>query len=541
VKIPFQPQYESDLSNQSRRRRNGPGCLLPQQQRNCGFPAASRPAFSSPRQINGADWKHYLGPNFNKTTPEVISTNWATNPPRELWRKKIGTGWSGIVTAGEKVYTQEQRGEFEFCVARDAATGEELWSRQVGVAFYNGLTFYDMAIDGPRSTPTIDGDHVFVITTYLSVYCLEAATGAVIWTRDFREEGSKVLYYGNAASPLVVGDYVILNSNNESGSLTALRKSDGTTAWEVEKDELTHASPVLANIHGVPQVLFLSYDRLVSLAPETGRVLWSMPCSPSRSCTAASPSVMGDLAMVTSAYGSGTWVGRVRKTGEVFSVTQFARNQGPSFQAHFTTPVPVGGVFYTLPSSSHTVSSIACYDPEMKLNRWLQARVGTHRLAFGSMMATANALLVLSEPGELVVVDLNKSAYQEVTKFQATKAFCWTHPTVANVKIYLRSSSTNSEMVAFDVSPNATSLPQLRLTTSMSTTAGMVDVQVLNAAGAPLDPSLALQLDLISSTNPALALTAWATVTQQFTFTNGTLQMQLPAQEAQQWFITRQK
>ena len=183
--------------------------------------------------LRAADWPQYRGPNHDGSSPEALRTNWAAVPPKVVWRKSIAPAWSSITVSGGRAFTQANRRVSgvarEVCVALNADTGAELWATALDDADYpdagTGST------DGPRSTPTVEGDRVYVLTSYLKLFCLRADTGAVVWSRDFVAEfpGTEVIDWQSAASPLLVGDLVFLNSNVANRKLTAVRKTDGVT------------------------------------------------------------------------------------------------------------------------------------------------------------------------------------------------------------------------------------------------------------------------------------------------------------------------
>ena len=159
--------------------------------------------------LTAADWPHYRGPEGDGSSPEPIRTDWDARSPRVVWKRAIDPAWSSVTVSGGKVFTQVNRRvggqRRERCVALDSTSGAELWSADLDAAFYpDGGTG---STDGPRSTPTVEGDRVYVLTSYLKLYCLRADTGAVVWSRDFLAEfpGTSVILWQNAASPLVVG------------------------------------------------------------------------------------------------------------------------------------------------------------------------------------------------------------------------------------------------------------------------------------------------------------------------------------------------
>jgi outer membrane protein assembly factor BamB len=198
-------------------------------------------------QAQAADWPQYRGPNHDGVSLEAIRTNWSEEPPRPVWKIGLEPALSSLAISGGRAFTLARRragnGEQEFCVALNAGTGQELWATPVDIADYpNGGVGFD---DGPRSTPSVDGNRVLVLSSYLRLVCLEAATGRVNWGRDLKTDfGGYVIPWQNAASPLIEGDLVLVNSNGRSNEhLLAFRKQDGTLAWKGHNDGMTHATP----------------------------------------------------------------------------------------------------------------------------------------------------------------------------------------------------------------------------------------------------------------------------------------------------------
>jgi outer membrane protein assembly factor BamB len=487
------------------------------------------------------DWPQYNGPLGDNSSPESIRTNWTAEPPKVLWRKPIGPAWSSIAVSKGRLFTQERRqtggGPREFCVALDAATGAVLWSRDVDFADYTDISQTDPRADGPRSTPTVEGDFLYVSTSQLKLYCLKVADGAIVWSRDFQAElGSQNIPWENAASPLLVGDLIFVNSNGGSRRLMALNKVNGTTVWSNSTDGLTHATPILATIHGVPQIIFLTRSGLVSVLPGTGGLLWRLQFSPSSTSTAASPSVAGEYVYASAAYGSGTWVARVAKNGNTFSATQVTRQQGTSYQAHWSTPVAHEGFFYTVPAPNTGQGRLGCLDASTGMNRWAQTVVGSTGISYGSVIKAANTLVVLTEAGELVLVQTNPAAYTETAKFKLLSLYCWNRPVLANGRIYARNSAVNSEIVALDVSLASLPLPPLSI--AASTADGVtVDLLVQATNGSPLNADHANRVELIYANDVQAAAATWITLGEKLTATDQVLRAKVPLLPEQTRFI----
>lgn len=493
-----------------------------------------------------ADWPQYAGPNGDTTSPEMIRTNWAEEPPREVWRKAVGPGFSSMAVVGDQVFTLVRRSsggaDREFCIALDTATGNELWAADVDVADYDSLSGYDDAMDGPRSTPTVDGDRVYVFTSQLKLVCLRRDDGSRIWRRDFRSElGSSVIAWQNAASPLLEGDRIFVNANASGRRLMALNKSDGSTIWSGQNDTMTHATPILARVAGTPQVIFLTRSGLVALAPEDGVVLWRLPFSPSSTSTAASPVAAGQYVYATAAYGSGMWIAKVSEGPEGWGAVEASRQQGNAYQCHWSTPVRHEGFLYCVASPSSSLARLTCLDVEAGSNRWTQSTVGSQNIGFGSLIKCANALIVLTEAGELVLVEPNPAEYREMGRFKVLNRYCWNHVALANGRIYARNTSSNPELVALEVAAAAPPLPRLSLATERGG-GGALTLSVRALDGSDLDPNQTGRVELLSSTNLLAPVAQWSVLNPMWTGTNGLWITEIPLDVEPARFVrTREK
>lgn len=457
--------------------------------------------------VSAADWPQYRGLNRDGASPEVIRTNWSEHAPRELWRKAIGQGFSSLAVSQGRIVTLEKRPvggrNREFCVALAADSGAELWAVDLDAAQYTDLVGYDDRMDGPRSTPSIAGDRVYAFTAQLKLHALRVDTGAVVWRRDFPAElGSNVIAWENAASPLVVGDLVFVNCNARGQSLMAVRTSDGSTAWSDYEDAMTHASPVFARIGDVDQVVFLTRAGLISVVPETGDLLWRLPFSPSSTSTAASPAVSGEYVHASAAYASGTWIAHVTRNGDRFEASQAGRQQGNAYQLHWSTPAVHEGFYYCVPSPTSGQARLACLEAATGLNRWTQTTVGSGNIGYGSVIKAANALIVLTESGELVLVQPNPDAYTEIARHRVLGLYCWNDPVLANGRIYARSTSpTAPEIVAIDVAvENVGRLPPVALEAAIGSDHVRMVVTLRTLDGSALGPAHATQFELEATT-----------------------------------------
>ncbi|HXT39086.1 MAG TPA: PQQ-binding-like beta-propeller repeat protein [Candidatus Angelobacter sp.] len=412
----------------------------------------------------------------------------------------------------------------EFCIALDADTGAELWvSPPLGIADYPNGGVGDGSDDGPRSTPSVDGDRVFVLTSYLGLYCLNATNGAVIWNRDLvAEYGSTVIAWQSAASPLIEGGLVFVIGNAPNKCLFAFHESDGTEAWKGQSDVMTQASPVAATVAGIRQIIYFAQSGLVSVAPDTGSVLWRYPF-PFSVSTAASPVVGNDIVYCSATYGMGAGAVQISLSGSQLTTNQVWRTPGDNMN-HWATPVFYNGYLYGVYGESAT--SLRCVEMATGTRKWTQSGVG-----LGEVMFVAGHVLVLTEDGYLLLVKPDPTAYVEVARYRALDGSqgsilnlvrCWNVPAISDGRIYVRSTT---EAVALDVSVPGP--PPLKLSSALSGD-GTFRLFVSNDDGSPLDANRVTNIDIFASANLTLGLNGWLKLTNPVLLMNGQLRLDDP-------------
>jgi len=462
------------------------------------------------------DWPQYRGPNHDGISTEAIRLNWSEEAPRLLWKVPLEPALSSFSISGGRAFTQARRrvsGEDqEFCIALNADTGQEIWARPLGIAVYDGGVGSD---DGPRSTPSVDGDRVYVFTSYLKIYCFEAATGQEIWSKQFE---APVVAWQNAASPLILGDLIFLNCNVPNGRLVALRKEDGSVVWQGQNDQMTQATPVLATVAETPQVIYFAQSGLVSVVPETGKVLWRYPL-PFRTSTAASPVVAGDVVYCSAAYGVGAGAVRVANAGASLPASEVWRTPGANMN-HWATPIYHDGHLYGVYGQS--LLSLRCVELSTGTEKWRQGGVG-----YGSVLFVNGHVLVLTADGDLVLVKPDPSKYVEVERFTAitrNPVKCWNVPAISNGRIYVRSTLQGA---AYDVSVPTPPQPKpkLKLQFARPQTGASFRLLVGNEDGSPLDLNRASNIDIYVSSELGPGSAGWTKLNLSPVLDNGVLRI----------------
>ncbi len=304
----------------------------------------------------GRDWPQWRGPRRDGVSFEQgLVRSWPEGGPTEIWRRAIGTGYSGMVVSGNRLYTLDQDGD-ESLVAFDAVNGQELWRLSLGGSFSSSQG------DGPRGTPAVDGELVFAVSGRGTLMAAERSSGRQVWRHDLpREFDSEPPYWGFSTSPLVKGDLVLVEPGGRGGgSLVAFRKDDGKLVWKSHGDPAGYSSPLGVEFRGQSQVLFFTAKNLLSVTLDGGRVLWQVPWTTSYDVNAATPIwIPPNRVFISSDYGVGGAVFEVQESGAPLQVWK-----NKEMRNHFGTCVYLNGFLYGFDKA--TLKCIDASDGSMK-------------------------------------------------------------------------------------------------------------------------------------------------------------------------------
>ena len=406
--------------------------------------------------LNAADWSQYRGPNIDGTTAEKISTQWSVGGPKALWKVPTPSGFGSFVVSGGKactIITRLQDGApQETLVALDANTGRELWAANLAaVAKYDGGgdsgAEPNKGGDGGRSTPAVDGERVYTLSSHLVLACFDVKSGQRVWSHDvLKEFGGKNIRWQNAASPLIDGNLVYVAGGGAGQSLLAFNKTDGKLAWKTGTETVTHSTPVAATIHGVRQVIYFTQSGLVSVAAQTGAPLWKQAFKFAVS-TAITPIVGGDIVYCAAGYGVGSGAYKISKSGSDFTSTELWRIIGNQPVAnHWSTPVYKEGHLYGMfQFKEYGNGPLKCVELATGKVKWEKAGFGP-----GNVILVDGNVLALSDAGELVLATGTPTEYKELARAKAVTGKCWSTPVLSNGRLYVRSTK---EGACLDLSP----------------------------------------------------------------------------------------
>ena len=356
------------------------------------------------------DFAGFLGPARDGRVRHVtLAREWRTAPPEVLWRVPVGAAWSGFAVVNGTAVTMEQRGEEQVVVARSLDDGSELW-RYAHPGFYD----HQLAGAGPHATPTIDRGLVFAYDVYGKVVCLNGRDGSLKWMRDLKadygmtdELEAELMTFGRSPSPLIVDDLVVVaaggNPAEKQAGLVALDRLSGETVWEGPPRQISHASPNLATLAGVRQIVVTNEDTLSGHDPATGELLWEHDWSGSTNSAAnnSQPTIVGDdRVLMSKGYGQGSALIRLARTdpdAQALTVEPLWAAKRP-LRTKLTNPVIHDGHAYALSDGI-----LECVAIESGDRVWREGRYGHGQILLVGE-GSAALLLVLSEEGELLLV-----------------------------------------------------------------------------------------------------------------------------------------
>lgn len=387
----------------------------------------------APAVIERSAWPGFRGPaRDNVVAGLTIGTDWSASPPREIWRRPVGPGWSSFALVEDRLCTQEQRDENEVVVCYEAATGEPVWLHSYPARFWEAMGGL-----GPRATPTYHDGYLFTLGATGVLNCLDAATGEPTWRRNIADDtGAALPDWAFASSPLVVDDLLIVHAAGapEGRAVVAYDLATGEPRWFGEAGGASYSSPHLATLDGVRQVVMITGDGAFGLAPESGELLWKhdwpMGGDGSR---IVQPTILDDGTdlLIGTSFGVGTRrIAVSRDVSGAWSVEEKWTSRG--LKPYFNDLVVHKGTAFGVDGNILAAIDLATGD-----RAWKGGRYGNGQLL---LLPDQDLLLVISEKGELALVRASAERFEELARMQVLEGKTWNHPIVAEGVVYLRNA-----------------------------------------------------------------------------------------------------
>jgi len=405
------------------------------------------------------DWKAFLGPSHNAVSTETkLLKSWPASGPTLLWEMRKGTGYSSPAVAGERLVFLHRVGSEEILECLHPETGARYWKFSYPTQFSDRYGYNN----GPRASPVIDGDRVYAIGAEGKLHCLKLETGQLHWKRDVAAEFKVPQdFFGVASTPLIEGDFLIVNVGAPGGPcVAAFDKRTGKMLWGAgDLWGASYASPIPAVIQGKRRLLVFAGGEsqpptggLLSIDPATGAIDFQFPWRSRsyESVNASCPVAIGNQVFVSASYKTGGVLLDLLPNGSYKTVwtTQ-------EFGLHFNTPIHRDGYLYGFDGRNEPDAALACVELPTGKTMWRvspeweetirrngseqKQTLGTFR---GSLLWADGGFYCLGELGHLLRLELTPKGYREISRswlFAARES--WTLPVLSRGLLYVCQNS----------------------------------------------------------------------------------------------------
>ena len=385
----------------------------------------------------GADWPNYRGPDHNGITRETNwSATWPNSGPKILWKKPVGTGFSSFAVVDGRVYTMGntgKQGNTDIVYCFNAETGQDIWTHAypcpLEPKYYEG---------GTLSTPSVDNGKVYTLSKMGDLFCLNAATGTVIWQKQLNKDmGYELPTWHFSSSPLIQGDMLFLNLGDAG---LALNKNNGALIWENGKGKCGYSTPTPYEMNGKPGLAIFGMNSVLAVSPQDGQKLWQFEWKTKHDVNAADPIISGNKVFITSGYGRGCALLEINGS----SVNKVWESK--AVRAQMNCLVLRDGYLYGFDDDI-----LKCIKMADGTEQWQDKSLGKGAL----MMSADGRLIIMSDKSELAIAQAKPDQLNVLARAQVlAREKCWTTPVLADGRIYARNTPNGKpgEMVCIDVS-----------------------------------------------------------------------------------------
>lgn len=404
--------------------------------------AATPTAPQAQAQGSGGHWPQWRGPNRNGISTETgLLQSWPQGGPRRLFAAKgMGGGFSSVAVTGGRIYTMGDRRDGQYVLAFQEADGAPLWATRVGSPHIDQY-------GGPRATPTVDGDAVFVVSSDGNVVAMDAATGKQRWRRSLPGDfGATTPTWMFAESPLVDGGRLIVTPGARQAAMVALDKTTGRDIWRASMPSIGRAgvegpdysSVVIANVGGVKQYVRLIGRGVIGVRAEDGWFLWGYNRVANGTANIPTPIIKDNLVFTSTGYSTGAALLELSPAPENrTSMRERYFLTGGDFQNHHGGMIEIGGTVYAghghnrgIPIAINLADGRTLWGGNMR-----NAGEGS-----AAITAADGHLYFRYQNGVMMLIEASPTGYREKGQFEIpdVRQPSWSHPVVAGGRLYLR-------------------------------------------------------------------------------------------------------
>jgi outer membrane protein assembly factor BamB len=377
-----------------------------------------------------ADWPQFRGPNRDGSVSSFVEPKAWPERLTQKWKVEVGDGYATPVLVGDRVYAFARQGTNEVMQALDANSGKPIWQQR-----YAAPVTVNPAAQahgpGPKATPTFAAGRLYTLGMGGIVTAFDAASGKIVWQKP---AGSVLPLFGTALSPLVDRGLAIVHvGGHNQGALTAFDAATGASKWTWTGDGPSYASPIVAEIAGVRQVIAQTQDNVVGVSAADGRLLWRRPFTTEFTQNIITPIVIGNT-VLNAGYQKPTAAFRVVRNGEQWRTEDVWQNEALSL--YMANGVVVGDALFGL--SHRNRGQYFLLDVKTGKTLW----TGMPRQAENAAIAHAgNVVFSLEDDGDLIVGRVNAGKFEEVRRYKVSDSATWAQPAISGNRIFVKDAS----------------------------------------------------------------------------------------------------
>jgi outer membrane protein assembly factor BamB len=386
-----------------------------------------------------SDWPHLHGPLHNNTTPEAgWKKDWPADGPPVLWKASVGRGLASFAVVGDRAYTAGNDGADEdSIVCLDLNSGKELWRHRYPCK----TAAHEMPVVpfGPAATPTVEDGRLYMVSREGDVWCLEAATGKVIWHKHMLADyKGKRPVYGYASSVLVHGDRAYLDPGGAEQSTACVEAKTGNLIWGKGSGEAGYASPALVQMGGATVLALFKGDSFRLLKPEDGEEIARHETVTRDFCNCATPHVKDDMVFISHTGADGS------------SLLKFADGKlTPQWNDRdlgllFNSGVPWEGKLIVFNDQKRGVKELRCLDMKSGETAWVSGEIDK-----GTAILSDGHLIILTSIGELVLAQPLADRLEVLSRVQVLPAKTYVLPVLSHGRLLCKNNA--GEVVCLDV------------------------------------------------------------------------------------------
>ncbi len=402
------------------------------------------------------DWPQWRGPARDGVAGvSGLPKDWPAAAPSPAWTADVGEGYSGPVISKGRVFVMgREAGSMETCLCFDAATGKRLWRQAYSVSY---TPVDPRAGTGPKSTPTVDKDRVYMLGIGGMFTCLGVETGKVLWQHDFtkdywgieKDEAGADKWFpvcGVAASAIVDGQQVIVPiGGKKGGTFAAFDRNTGIMLWHALADRSSYGSPIIASLSGARQLVAFTGSRMVGINLATHELIWEYPFPALFEQTITTPIIWKDIVVISGELRP-TIALRITESGSKIRTETVWRN--PDLKAYLASPVIFKNHLVGVDSMA---KRIVCVDLQTGQTAWTSPRIG----GYVSLVVAGDRLLAQQITGELIIIRADPSKYDEIGRWKLSSAGeVWSYLAVSGSKLFVKDKE---HLLCFDLGPRTAS------------------------------------------------------------------------------------